>query len=302
MTATDALSTPRRTGTAPAVVSIGYDLRRLTGDGAADVLTFPRAPGRDDLDPMLDALRGVLAHSEHALVIYPQWLAEPALQRLQTVHAALGAERIAVHASALPPLAGGVLCALASALGGRVGSTGELVGVLPALEQRLVVAAWAGSVTRLRQPAPSILQHLVSLWPGTSFGLVHQPERLVRRLSKRGSSFPITRVPEPMALVVAPRAGGNLDWIKATLNPALGNLAMHEVDPTHHGPRWWGTNALVEAVAHPTDLDALSASLTDEPRVRPCAWCGEPVTAWPCPVCGHRQGAGAGAPAQPPPS
>jgi len=298
------LSVEPQGSTAPTVVSIGYDPGQLAAGGANEAVTFPRAPSREDLEPMLEGLRGALARSEHALVIYPAWLAEPALRRLQTIHAVLGAERIAVHRSALPPLAGGVLCELAGALGERLGSTGELVGALPALERRLIVAAWAGTVTRLRDPAPSILQHLLSLWPGTAFGVVHQPERRVHRLSKRQPSFPIARVPEPMRLVVAPREGANLDWVTTTLNPALGDLELRRVDPTHHGPRWWGTSALVEAVAHPTDLDALAASLTGERPLRACGWCGEPVAAWPCPVCGHRQGAGpsAGTPPQRPPS
>lgn len=268
-----------------AVLSLGFDLTGL-GLDAPQVLAFPTAPAREDLEAWRDAVSGALDRADHAMIVYPSWMDEPALQRLQTVKSALAAERLALHQTSLPPLAGGVLCVLGAALGPHLRSAGELVAALRALERRLIVVAWLGSVSRLHEPSPSVAQHLSSLWPRSAYGVVLQPEPLVRRLSRRRPGFPLARADEPMELVLAPREGADVDWFTTAVNPALGNLPLRQVNPTHHGASWWGTPRLVEAVAYPRDPVATAGSL--QLRLHLCSWCGEAVAGSPCPFCGQR--------------
>ena len=62
--------------------------------------------------------------------------------------------RVAVHETALPPLAGAVLCSLASTLGLRP-SAGVLASLLGEIEAELHVFTWLGFVSGLSAPPPT---------------------------------------------------------------------------------------------------------------------------------------------------
>lgn len=267
-----------------AVLSVGYDLACLL-ERAPAVRTFPDALDRDDLDAATEAIGAALARSGHALVIYPEWLEEPTLRRLETIRAALSTDRLALHGSALPPLAGGVLCNLASALGEHLIQPGQLAAAMGALQRTLVVAAWLGSLSGLKQPSPSLLQHVVSLWPTSSYGVVLQPEHAIVRTDRPGQDLAIEVAERRMELVLAPREGGDTSWLTGGLNDALGGIAARTVAATRNGPEWWGTSRLVEAVAFPTDLAALAGELASATPMRRCGWCSEAIASAPCPFC-----------------
>lgn len=267
-----------------AVVSVGYDVPQLL-EGAPAVPTFLEALDRDDLDSATETIGAALQRSGHALVVYPAWLGEPTLRRLETVRAALATDRLALHGSALPPLAGGVLCHLASALAAQFTRPGQLVAALGDLERDLVVVAWLGSVTGLREPAPSVLQHLGSLSPRSSYGVVLQPEPAVQRIGRRGQDLPLHKAQQPMELVMAAHEGGDTSWLTDTVNPALGGLQARAAAATRHGAAWWGTSRLVEAVAYPTALAELARELAGRHRLRLCRWCSEAIASTPCPFC-----------------
>ncbi len=267
-----------------AVLSVGYDLPQLL-EGAPPVSTFPEALDRDDLDRAMETIDAALQRSGHALVIYPQWLREPTLRRLETIRAALATDGLALHDSALPPLAGGVLCNLASALAAELTLPGQLVAALGDLEHELVVVSWLGSVTGLRQPSPSLLQHLGSLSPRSSYGVVLQPVHAVLRVGQTGHDLPLYKAQKPMELVMAAHEGGDTSWLTHTVNPALGNLRARTVAATRHGPDWWGTSRLVEAVAYPTSLTELTRELAGRHRLHLCGWCSKAIASTPCPFC-----------------
>lgn len=271
-----------------AILSVGYDLEQLI-EGAPPVQVFGEALDREDLKPATEAIAAALRRSHHALVVYPAWLAEPTLRRLETIRAVLATDRLALHCCALPPLAGGVLCNLASALTARLMRCGQLVAALADLERELIVVSWLSSVTGLKQPAPSVLQHLGSLWPRSSYVVVLQPEHAVLRSGRAQRDLPLRKPSRPTELVVAAPAGEDSSWLGDTLSSALGPLPIRRMAATRHAAQWWGTSHAAEAVAYPTDLPQLARELAEGQRLRLCGWCSEAIASSPCPFCRGRE-------------
>lgn len=267
-----------------AILSVGYDLPQLV-DGAPAVGTFPEALDRDDLEEATETIAAALRSSGHALVVYPEWLAEPTLRRLETIRAVLATDRLALHCCALPPLAGGVLCNLASALGTQLARPGQLVAALDDLEHELVVISWLSSVTGLKRPAPSLLQHVGSLSPRSSYVVVLQPQHAVLRSGRARQDLPLQKARRPMELVVAARPGDDTSWLTETVSSALGRLPIRSVTVPRHAAQWWGTARMAETVAYPTDLPELARELADGHRLRLCGWCSEAIASTPCPFC-----------------
>jgi hypothetical protein len=267
-----------------AVLSVGYDLPHLL-DGGAPVSVFPEALAREDLGGATEAIDAGLHHSGYALAVYPTWLGETTPRRLETIRAALGTAHLALHGSALPPLAGAVLANLASALAVHLTQPGQLVAALGDLERALVVVSWLGRLTGLKEPAPSVLLHLASLSPRSTFAVVLQPEHAIVRADRTGESLPLERAQRPMELVVAPQEGADPAWLAASASAAIGTRRTDTIAPTSHGASWWGTARLVEAVAYPTDLGELAQELASRHRLRLCRWCSEAIASTPCPFC-----------------
>lgn len=265
-----------------AVLSVGYDLPALL-EGAPAVHTFPEALERDDVDGAAQVIDDALRESPYALVIYPQWLREPTLSRLETIRAALNTDRLALHGSTLPPLAGGVLCNLASAMTAQLTRSGQLVAALDDLTRKLVVVSWLGTVSGLKEPSPSVWQHLGSVSPRSAFAVVLQPERSVMRIGKQ--MLGLQPASEPMVLAVSAQSGANGDWMAQAVGPALGGIPVHALPATRHGADWWGTTRVTEGVAFPTAIGDLTRELTARHRMRLCAWCSRAIASTPCPFC-----------------
>lgn len=266
-----------------AVLSVGYDLAALVA-GAAPVQPFPEALERDDLARATEAIAAALERSGHAVVVYPEWLAEPTRRRLETIRAVLATDRLALRGCALPPLAGGILCNLASALTVQL-TPGQLVAALDDLERELVVVAWLNSVTGLKRPAPSLLQHVGSLSPRSSFVVVLAPAQAVVRSGRAPQDLPLRKPTRAMELVVSAREGDDTTWLTDTLTAALGTLPIRCAAPTRHAALWWGTSRVAEVVAYPSDLTQLAGQLADRHRLRLCRWCSEAIASTPCPFC-----------------
>ncbi len=139
-----------------------------------------------------------------------------------------------------------MLAALASELPAKLGAAGLAHAALPALEAQLYRFAWLGSVKGLDEPSPRLIEHAASWWSWTQFAVSSWPAPAVRRLTDQDRGVP---VPE-------------------------------------HGPTWWRTDRLVEAVAYPSDVAALAGRLAAGLEARRCRWCVEPIAAAPCPFCG----------------
>lgn len=262
----------------------------VLGERSATVQTLAGEVDRDHGPALVDLLTAALSPVGTVLTIAPAWFSPAALLRVEMANAALDRSRVTVHETSLPPLAAGVLATLASAMAERIAEPGLLHAALGPLEARLHWFGWLGSVRRLEEPPPSLLEHLWSFVPGTEFGVSSWPEPAVRRLTGADRSVATPELEGPHALVLSSQARGSAEWVRSTLAPALvldGRVAA----PSPHGARWWGTDRVVEAVAHPTDLDALGATLVAELHPRECRWCGYIVAAERCPLCGFDAGA-----------
>jgi len=264
-----------------AVLAFGYEPAPVFGD-LPPVTTVPDAAG---LPELVLALQAALAGARRVVVLYADWLADDALALMQTARAALDTKRVALVGSDLPPLAGGVLSAVAGAIAPSLIDAGRLVGAIPAISGELVVIAWLRRVSGLKRPQPSVVQHAASAVQRRGFYVQVQPQPLIKQLDAN-EQIPPGMANKAMELVVADR-DGNPGWVTDILNPALGNLPLWEVDAPADGPSWWGTSRLTEVVAFPADPEALAMRVTADLRLRACGWCATRVTSSPCAFCGH---------------
>lgn len=271
-----------------AVLSIGYDLPDLLEDGPA-VSVFSEALTRDELESATEAIDAGLHHRGHALVIYPKWLGDATPRRLETIRCALGSASITLYGSGLPPLAGAVLANLTATLSTYMAQPGQLVAALGDLERELAVVSWLGTLTGLKEPAPSVLQHVASWSPSSAFGVVLSPNPAIVRADGAGRSLPLEPPARPMELVVSPQDGADPAWLVANTQKALGPLRTATVAATKHGASWWGTSRLVEAVAYPSDVAELAQTLARRRRLRLCSWCSEMIASAVCPFCRSAQ-------------
>jgi hypothetical protein len=281
---------PRSTGRpqrSAIILVFGCKPERLL-DSEQRIDAFLDAPTQDQAPTLIDAIASGLEDGRSVIALVPEWLTDDVMVRLDMTRAILDTDRVAVHRTPLPPLAGAVLASVASACGPHLPSAGLLASVLGEIEAELHVITWLGSVTRLSSPAPTMGQHIASLAPGAAFGVSSWPEPSVHRIIAGQPSVPLPALTRPSRMVVAPAAGGNVEWVTVTVNRALGGPPVRQVDPTPHGPSWWGTGKLVEAVVYPSDAAALAAELVAGLEPWACRWCSELIARSPCPMCGHR--------------
>lgn len=269
----------------PVVLVFGLRPERLL-DSEGRIDAFLEPPGPEQVGVLVEALASGLQAGGHVIAIVPDRFGAEAAGRLDMARSMLDTHRVAVHETALPPLAATVLASLTSGCGPFAPSAGVLASMLPELEAELHVVTWLGSVTGLSTPAPSFGQHLASLAPGSAFAVSSHPEPAVHRLGG-GAGVPLPRIAHPSRLVVAPR-NGDLDWITGTVGPALGGLQTRFVEPTPGGQAWWGTGKLVEAVVYPVDVERLTLELSEALDPWVCRWCRELIARSPCPLCGQR--------------
>lgn len=248
--------------------------------GAPPAMAVPAALTDQDLAVLVGLLRAATETQQAVLVLYPTWLTERAQHRLHLVAAAVGRDRVVLRSSRLPPLAGAVLVSLACALWARL-RPGAACSALTLVEGDLQLFTWLSSLGGLKDPPPSVGQHLVSLLPSTAFGVSTYPQPAVWRLRGPDDGVPVPRLPPGWALAVA-ATDMDRGWAQRTLVPHLGHPLVVEVDAPPDSARWWGCRRLVEAVAYPLDpMSQAKGTVTAR-----CGWCGEPGDAEVCTVCG----------------
>ena len=257
----------------------------MGSEGRIDAV--PEPPTNEQTGLLVDALSSGITAGGSVIAIVPEWFPPDALKRLETARALLDTGRVVIHVTPLPPLAATALASLVSSLGPRLPSAGLLGSALPGLEELLPTITWLGSVTGLKNPAPSLGQHVASLTPGSAFGVCSHPHPAVHKLQAGQASIPVPRVGRPSRLIVAPR-NGDEQWITGPVNAQLGPLPVVRVEATPGGPGYWGTGKLVEAVVCPADPEGLAQELLQSVDSWACRWCGELIARSPCPMCGHR--------------
>ena len=270
----------------PVILAFGLKPERFVGrEGRIDAVLEP--PEAAEAGVLVQALSSGIEAGGHVVAVLPKWFPPAGGLRLDMARSILDTDRVAVHETALPPLAGAVLCSLASSMAPHLPSAGVLASLMPDLEAELHVFTWLGSVSGLSAPAPTFGQHLASLGPNSAFGVSSWPEPSVHKLSAGEPGVPLPEIARPSRMVVAPRAGDTV-WAREHVNRALGGLPVAEVEPTPNGPSWWGTGKVVESVVFPVDVAELAAELLGGLDSWLCRWCRELIAASPCPLCGHR--------------
>ncbi|MQA79780.1 MAG: hypothetical protein GEV10_15085 [Streptosporangiales bacterium] len=216
------------------------------------------------------------------ICVYPSWRAQPAERTVRLARTALAPARIVSVPSSLPPLALSLAVDLLAHLG-RYVPPGILVAMLPRLEQMVLSGAWVRSATRLQHIPTTMGHHLRSYLPGASFVATAAPQQgLVSTHAFQPSQ--VARPHEPIHLLVSPHGGGTDDWVRANLVPALRPSVVRSLPPQPLGEGYWGNKKHVEFLAYSGHADVLTRAVRSI-RYRPCSWCGELVSADPCPFC-----------------
>lgn len=241
-----------------AVLGVGFPLERFV-DGQPHVPTYATAIGREELDGFVALVRDGLDRFGDVVVLYPDWAAEPTLRSLQTVRAALATPHLVGYPCTTSPLAGSVVLALAATLAASGMPAPRLLAALPQLEEQVVTAAWLPRLSGLASPAPTVLQHLVSLLPGTAFVVTSWPEAAIRRA--RGDELPpLPRAQAALGVALAD-AGGDVGWVERCVVAPLRPARVVRCAPSPHAASWWGCRRSVEAVLYPLDVAATGAHL-----------------------------------------
>ena len=191
---------------APVIVAFGLKPERMMGaEGRIDAV--PEPPSAEQAGMLVDALRSGIQAGGAVIAIVPEWFPKEGLQRLEMARTIVDTARVAIHETALPPLAAAALASLASSLGPRLPSAGLAASALPGLEGQLHYITWLGSVTGLKNPTPTLGQHVASLTPGSAFGVSSAPDPAVHKIQNGQPSVPLPHLVRPSRLVIAPRNG-----------------------------------------------------------------------------------------------
>lgn len=271
------------------LVAVGYKPAAFL-PGQTGVAAFSAGVDREGLNDFADLAGETVRAGGTVVAMYPRWAAEPSRRRLQTVRAALDTTRCVLFPVDLPPLAGSVMVSLAEAVRPHVDHPARLIGALPSLSQQIIITAWLSRLGGLRSPTPTVWQHAVSLLPWTAFGVTTYPEPTIKRLT---TADPCVTLPEVSAhaelgLAVA-SAGGDIEWAREVLAPALGHPELIEVPPPPLAPCWWGGGPSLEAVIYPRDVAATAAHVTQRVLLRHCDSCAQESPFDVCPFCGVHQ-------------
>lgn len=122
--------------------------------------------------------------------------------------------------------------------------------------------------------------------PGSEFAVSSWPEPRVHRLVKEDRSIPTPELSHSIRLAVSSQ-GVESSWATEVVAKDLGGPPVVEVEPTPHGPEWWGTRKLVECVVYPDKVNkTLATTLSQDLEAVECRWCGELIASSPCPFCG----------------
>ena len=93
----------------PVILAFGLKPERFVGqEGRIDAVLEP--PAAEKADVLVQALASGIEASGDVIAVLPQWFPPEGALRLGMARSMLDTDRVAVHETALPPLAGAVLC------------------------------------------------------------------------------------------------------------------------------------------------------------------------------------------------
>lgn len=248
---------------------------------AAAVLQPPHA---QPLETAVTQAGILLDQCGHLVVLYPDSLPAPYVQRLHAVRSLLESDRVALLPMRLPPLAVAVLARQLRQLSVSDLTPGILASAARLLAHYIHAGAEVATVSRLdRGVEVGLGGHLASYLPGARFAvLVNPAPQLVRIKDAEPPGGPgfATRL-----TVARGKPGRSEDWVTGTLAPHWRVQGIQEIQPLPaDSRRWWGTPRAVEfaaAIPDPSVLYQLVASV----RREECRWCGLELIGDRCGFC-----------------
>jgi hypothetical protein len=267
---------------------LSYALPVLRLEGAAARMLVVGGTDDDPYGSLAATLVDPVRSGGAVVVVLPAWADEDHLLRLQSVRSALDTTRVAIHRTALPPLAAAWLVDQLAGLAGdpRVGAA-DLVRAAQELETRCVAAAWLKTVAKLRHPAPSLTLHARSWVRGGAFAaIVDDDPRVV--VLRRDAAMPLpAAIPEGWQVALA-AGDGDVERVERALDAAGLPAPSLRVEVDAGSCSWWGTDRLVELAFRPTVSSSHVERLVTHREVSRCVWCGEHLIDLICPFCRMR--------------
>ncbi|MFI1969083.1 hypothetical protein [Streptomyces cinnamoneus] len=266
-----------------AIAVTSSDLVLPQPGGPVPTAAVLQPPGEQPLATAVTQAAVLLEQCGHLVVLYPDSLAAPYVQRLHTIRSFLESDRVALLPVGLPPLAVGVLARQLRQLSVSDLSPGVLASAARLLAHYIHAGADLPSVARLDRVRVGLGAHVASLLPGSHFAVLVNP---APHLVRAGSGEPPDGPGFATRLTVArgrPPKGD--DWVTGTLAPHWRVQGVQEVQPLPaESVRWWGTHRAVEfaaAIPDPSVLYQLVASV----RREECHWCGHELIGDRCAFC-----------------
>lgn len=227
-----------------------------------------------------EALRSV-AGGQPVLFIVDEREAAAQEQLISHARAVRTFTDVTIHRCALSPLGISALVQAARSLAEEIPAA-RVHDLLPQLESSIRCFAVLSSVSKLRDPNPSLLQHMRSWWPSTRFlveagGAVHR-----FRPQSKGDPVGPQPVESPSVLLVA--GGEDEAREERTERLVCGLSATSSLARQVPAHMWWGTKPLAEYCLAPIDLHGIITG--HEAVARHCRWCREGTSAHPCHLCG----------------
>jgi len=178
--------------------------------------------------------------------------------------------------------------------GGPGRPVAEIVGNLPVLAGAIVDLGLVSGVSKIDQPVVGLGHHVMSYLPGRRlFAVQIMPSAVVARVTTKGRLSPAAvslcppEVDETQAVTAT--VVGNRPVPEAVLACCRVNAAPSQGPTTRRMADYWGDQDATEVVVAPTDPQRWMSDQFAQPEIRPCSWCGEPLTVAMegCAFCGH---------------
>ncbi|MGW9825498.1 hypothetical protein ACUXNS_000482 [Brevibacterium pityocampae] len=234
-------------------------------------------PAPDDLDAALALVRQS-SDDTWIIVVSGERDHARATELMTRARAATLHNRVLILRSALTPLGVRALVEAAGALRDVFGPA-QLVAAIHLLETRIRCFAVLPSVTRLRNPSPTVLQHVLSWWPGSRF--LAESGASVRRAPRPLTDEGFDPI-DPSGVMILARAGdGARNDIENDLPSAFPTRTM--IVRTQEPDDWWGHVPQAEFCIAPADL----SPIIEEARSTAawCPWCRAATSTPICPLC-----------------
>ncbi|MFE6306773.1 hypothetical protein [Nocardiopsis sp. NPDC057823] len=228
--------------------------------------------------------RQQIAEDRKVVALYPSWREDDARRAVNFARGALRTDHIAGVPLDLAPLALSLVADQLAYLAPYL-PPGMVAALSAELPRHLLAGAWLKTVSGLETIPTSVRQHMGSYAPTVSFLAYCAPILRVERLrpAEVARRLPFRPV-QPVQLLCSTPDPAITAVFDDNLPQAIQPVATRSLPAQPLGPVYWGTSKYVEFVAlsaHPQALAYAAGAV----RASACSWCGEPMTAAPCPFC-----------------